>query len=74
MFRARRQSDRSRGGGLLAARRYPGPNIASATLGEDSSTVEKDVTRLRAQRSVTPSTAYSVHELQLREAHRRVNT
>jgi len=41
------------------------PNIASATLGEDSSTVEKDVTRLRAQRSVTPSTAYSVHELQL---------
>jgi Protein of unknown function (DUF2844) len=45
------------------------PDIASATLGEDSSTVEQDTTHLRAQRSVAAptaaSTAYSVHELQL---------
>jgi Protein of unknown function (DUF2844) len=41
------------------------PNFASATLGEESATVDKDVTRLHAQRSVTPSTAYSMHELQL---------
>jgi hypothetical protein len=48
---------------LLATTLAPG--IASATLGEDSSTVEKDVTRMRAQRSVTAAAAYSVHELQL---------
>jgi len=41
------------------------PGVALAALGEDSSTVERDVMQLRAQRSVTPSSAYSVHELQL---------
>ncbi len=48
---------------LLAAAFVPG--VALAALGEDSSTVERDVMQLRAQRSVTPSSAYSVHELQL---------
>jgi hypothetical protein len=41
------------------------PPIASATLGEDGSTVERDRAQMRAQRNVTQSTAYSVHELQL---------
>jgi hypothetical protein len=48
---------------LLATTLAPG--IASATLGEDTSTVDKDVTHMRAQRSVTAAAAYSVHELQL---------
>ena len=48
---------------LLATTLAPG--IASATLGGDGSTVDKDVTRMRAQRSVTAAAAYSVHELQL---------
>jgi hypothetical protein len=48
---------------LLAAAFAPG--MALAALGEDSSTVERDVMQLRAQRSVTPSSVYSVHELQL---------
>ena len=41
------------------------PGVALAALGENASTVERDVMQLRAQRSVTPSSAYSVHELQL---------
>jgi hypothetical protein len=41
------------------------PSIALATLGEDSPTVERDVAQLHAQRTVTATTAYSVHELQL---------
>jgi hypothetical protein len=48
---------------LLATTLAPG--IASATLGEDASTVEKDVARMHAQRSVTAAAAYSLHELQL---------
>jgi hypothetical protein len=41
------------------------PAIASATLGEDVSTVERDRLQMRAQRNVTQSFGYSVHELQL---------
>jgi hypothetical protein len=48
---------------LLAAMLAPG--IALAALGEDASTVERDVKQMRAQRAVTASSAYSVHELQL---------
>jgi len=48
---------------LLAAAFAPG--MALAALGEDSSTVERDVKQLRAQRSVSSATAYSVHELHL---------
>jgi hypothetical protein len=50
-------------GCLLAGLLVPG--IASAALGQDSSTVERDVTQLRAQRSIAQSSAFSVHELQL---------
>ena len=39
------------------------PGIALATLGQDASTVEKDRAQLRAERTVTASTGYSVHEL-----------
>lgn len=48
---------------LLAASLAPG--LAFATLGEDGSTVEHDRAQLRAQRSVSQASAYSVHELQL---------
>jgi hypothetical protein len=41
------------------------PGLAFATLGEDGSTVDHDRVQMRAQRSVTQATAYSVHELQL---------
>ena len=59
--------NRMRTGWLLAA--MLAPTIALAALGEDASTVERDVTHLKAQHGVVPaqasSTAYSVHELQL---------
>ena len=48
---------------LLAAVAAPG--IAFATLGQDGSTVDRDRVQLRAQRSVTQSAGYSVHELTL---------
>jgi hypothetical protein len=48
---------------LLAASLAPG--LAFATLGEDGSTVDHDRVQLRAQRSVSQASAYSVHELQL---------
>src|SRR5258708_20231177 len=48
---------------LLAAACAHG--MALAALGEDSSTVERDVMQLRAQRSVNSAGAYSVHELHL---------
>jgi hypothetical protein len=41
------------------------PGIASATLGEDSATVERDAAGLQAQRRMAQSGAFSVHELQL---------
>jgi hypothetical protein len=41
------------------------PRIASATLGEDGTTVERDRVQMQAHRNVTQSTAYAVHELQL---------
>ena len=41
------------------------PGIAGATLGQHASTVEADRTELRAQRNITHSTGYSVHELTL---------
>ncbi|HEX4585842.1 MAG TPA: DUF2844 domain-containing protein [Burkholderiaceae bacterium] len=41
------------------------PAAALAALGEASSTVERDAVQMRAQRAVTASSAYSVHELQL---------
>jgi hypothetical protein len=41
------------------------PGVALAALGENSSTIERDVAQLRAQRSVATSSAYSVHELVL---------
>jgi hypothetical protein len=41
------------------------PAIALAALGEDASTVERDVTHLKAARSVSATAAFSVHELQL---------
>jgi hypothetical protein len=50
-------------GWLLIALLAPG--LAFATLGEDGSTVDGDRVQMRAQRSVSQSTAYSVHELQL---------
>jgi len=52
-----------RSGCLVAAVLAPG--IALAALGGDASTVERDVTQLKAQRAVTATTAYSVHELQM---------
>jgi len=48
---------------LLAAALIPG--VASAALGEDVSTVERDRIQMRAQRAVTQSAGYAVHELQL---------
>jgi hypothetical protein len=53
----------ARAGWLLAAMFVPG--IALAALGGDASTVERDASELKAARSVTASTAFSVHELQL---------
>jgi hypothetical protein len=41
------------------------PGIASATLGEDGATVQRDAVGLRAQRLIAQSGAFSVHELQL---------
>jgi hypothetical protein len=41
------------------------PGIAFATLGQDASTVEQDRVQMAAQRAVTQSTPYSVHELTL---------
>lgn len=41
------------------------PGVALAALGEDASTIERDATQLKAQRSVSATTAFSVHELQL---------
>jgi hypothetical protein len=49
--------------GLLAA--MCAPAIALAALGADASTIERDVTQMRAQRSVSATSAFSVHELQL---------
>jgi hypothetical protein len=40
------------------------PGIARAALGQDSTTVERDVAQLRAQRSIRTAGAYSVHQLQ----------
>ena len=54
---------RATAGWLLIALLAPG--VAFATLGEDGSTVDGDRVQMRAQRSVSQSTAYSVHELQL---------
>ena len=48
---------------LLAASLAPG--LAFATLGEDGSTVDHDRAQMRAQRSVSQASTYSVHELQL---------
>ena len=48
---------------LLAGMLAPG--IATAALGEDGSTIERDVAHLQAQRSIAQSSAYSVHELAL---------
>jgi hypothetical protein len=48
---------------LLAA--FLAPGIALAALGESATTIEHDISKLRAQRSVTASAAFSVHELQL---------
>ena len=48
---------------LLAAALIPG--IASAALGEDATTVERDRIQMRAQRAVTQAAGYAVHELQL---------
>lgn len=48
---------------LIAATVIPG--IASATLGEDGSTVERDRAQMQAQRLIAQSTGYTVHELQL---------
>jgi len=50
-------------GWLLACLLVPG--VATATLGEDGSSVERDLAHLQAQRSVAQSSAFSVHELQL---------
>jgi len=41
------------------------PAAAFATLGEDGATVDRDLARMKAQRNVTRTSAYSVHELQL---------
>jgi uncharacterized protein DUF2844 len=41
------------------------PCIASAALGGNASTIDTDVTQLKAQHAVTTSAAFSVHELQL---------
>lgn len=54
---------RLRAAWLLASVLAPG--MALAALGEDASTVERDVTQLKAQRSVNATAAFSVHELQL---------
>jgi hypothetical protein len=54
-----------RAGWLVASVLAPG--IALAALGGDASTVERDVTQLRAVRSVTATAAFSVHELQTAE-------
>ena len=54
-----------RAGWLVASVLAPG--IALAALGGDASTVEHDATQLRAMRSVSATTAYSVHELQTAE-------
>jgi hypothetical protein len=48
---------------FLAAALAPG--ICLAALGQDASTVEVDRVQMRAQRSITQSGAFSVHELQL---------
>jgi hypothetical protein len=41
------------------------PGLAFATLGQDATTIEKDRAHLQAQRAVTPSARYTVHELTL---------
>jgi hypothetical protein len=48
---------------MLAAILIPG--IAGATLGQGGSTVDTDRVQLRAQRAITQSAAYSVHQLTL---------
>jgi hypothetical protein len=41
------------------------PCVASATLGQDATTVENDRAHMQAQRHVTQAAGYTVHELQL---------
>jgi len=53
---------------LLATALTPG--ICLAALGQDASTVEADRVHMQAQRSITQSGAFSVHELQLPGATR----
>lgn len=50
-------------GGLAAALLAPG--LALAALGQDGSSVESDRVQLKAQRNITQSSGYSVHELTL---------
>jgi len=53
---------------LMAAALAPG--ICLAALGQDASTVEADRMQMQAQRSITQSGSFSVHELQLPGATR----
>jgi len=50
-------------GGLMVTMFAPG--LALATLGQDDSSVESDRAQLQAQRNITQSNGYSVHELTL---------
>ena len=50
---------------LLAAWALWLPGIASATLGQDATTVDSDLAHMQAQRRVTQAAGYTVHELQL---------
>lgn len=49
--------------GWIAALLFPG--FAFATLGQDAATIELDRAQLQAQRAVTQSPRYTVHELTL---------